>query len=504
METKMAACYVRVSTEEQAQEGFSIAAQEENLVSCCRKNGWVVADIYADEGVSGSTLDRPALSRLRRDAKNHRFSVVLVWKIDRLTRRIHDLSELTEEFASLGIELRSSVEQIEIASAGGRAFLGILGVFAEYERETIRERTRLAIRKRASEGLVQGLPNMIGYRYLGEGRLEVEPEGAAIVRWIFSQYLQGVGTHRLAELLRAADISCLSAERLRREFGSRPQHSVEARLRVIIRNPAYAGYVHIRKEIFPGKHEAIINEQTWREACRLMDSRKEIPNRSHTTNYILSGLITCGQCGGPMYGMREPTRLRDPEERRQHPFYEFYVCGNSCRQHGSSRCCDAGRIRKDEAEQAVVDTLRHLAFHPDDAMVKIPEDDDLTAKKQAIVQSLAQVERSQQKWYDAFEHTPGLEEAAIQRIRDLGEKRKALTDELARVETSMQRRGPRLSRDQVLKYLEYVSKELDHASPDQLREIIRTLVRKVTVVPTSEIYRRHRLKKVLVDLYPLQ
>lgn len=102
--------YARVSTEDAAREGHSIPAQKERLLAFCKAQGWAVGDIYSDEGISGAKLDRPELSRLRRDAAEKRINMVLVWKVDRLSRKVSHLASLVEEFDRSGCALRSVTE----------------------------------------------------------------------------------------------------------------------------------------------------------------------------------------------------------------------------------------------------------------------------------------------------------------------------------------------------------------------------------------------------------
>ncbi|MGE5591001.1 MAG: recombinase family protein, partial [Bacillota bacterium] len=112
--------YLRVSTEDQAREGYSIPAQKERLLAFCQAQDWTVAGVYADEGVSGAKLDRPQLAKLREDVAAGRVNMVLVWKTDRLSRRVSHLAQLVEEFDRHGCALRSATEPFDTSHAAGR------------------------------------------------------------------------------------------------------------------------------------------------------------------------------------------------------------------------------------------------------------------------------------------------------------------------------------------------------------------------------------------------
>ena len=152
---KRAALYIRVSTLEQAQEGYSIGAQKERLLAFCKAHDWLVADFYIDGGYSGSNLDRPGIQKLI--AETGSFDLVLVMKLDRLSRSQRDTLYLIEDvFLPAGVDFISMAESFDTSTPFGRAMIGILSVFAQLEREQIKERTFMGRVERAKEGLFHG------------------------------------------------------------------------------------------------------------------------------------------------------------------------------------------------------------------------------------------------------------------------------------------------------------------------------------------------------------
>ena len=138
---KKAAIYIRVSTIEQAQEGYSIGEQKERLIAYCKAQDWIIADIYIDGGYSGSNLKRPAIQKLM--SETHKFDIVLVHKLDRLSRSQRDTLYLIEEiFLPNKIDFVSMQESFDTSSPFGKAMIGLLAVFAQLEREQIKERLR--------------------------------------------------------------------------------------------------------------------------------------------------------------------------------------------------------------------------------------------------------------------------------------------------------------------------------------------------------------------------
>ena len=166
--------YVRVSTEEQAREGLSLEAQEARIRAYCEAKGWKLVRIYRDEGFSGKDLNRPALQELLRDLKADGIQAVVVAKLDRLTRSVKDLGYLIDELFD-GIALASVEESLDTTTAGGRFVLHILGAVAQWERETVSERTRNTLRYKRERGEWVGrIP--YGFKIGPDGRLVEDPE----------------------------------------------------------------------------------------------------------------------------------------------------------------------------------------------------------------------------------------------------------------------------------------------------------------------------------------
>ena len=159
------AIYLRVSTEEQAKEGYSIRAQEEKLRAYTMIKEWLLFDVYSDEGISGKDIDgRPEIKRLLDDVKSGKVNNVLVYKIDRLTRSTKNLIELVDLFNQHNCAFNSLNESIDTASATGRMFLKIVGIFAEFERENLIERINLGIERKVKEGYAL-CKNIVSYGY---------------------------------------------------------------------------------------------------------------------------------------------------------------------------------------------------------------------------------------------------------------------------------------------------------------------------------------------------
>jgi DNA invertase Pin-like site-specific DNA recombinase len=194
--------YVRVSTEKQANEGHSLAAQRAKLAAYCELYGLELVTVHADEGASGSKMSgRPGLEAALADVRSRRADVLLVLKLDRLTRSTRDLGDLLDDAGRRGWALMSVSEQLDTSSASGRLVVGVLGVVAQWEREATAERTASVMRSMAAEGRYTGGRVPYGYRLEEGGRLVVEDAEQVALQAIRELRASGLSLRKVAAVL---------------------------------------------------------------------------------------------------------------------------------------------------------------------------------------------------------------------------------------------------------------------------------------------------------------
>lgn len=185
-----AALYARVSTEEQIQN-FSIENQLEHLRKTCEQKSYQVYKEYVDPSWSGTTIDRPALTRLLNDAREKLFDVVLVYKLDRLFRSNRHMYNTLAEWEERGISVSSVTEPFDTTTTMGKAYLGMASTFAEWERNTFMERSQQGIRKAVESGIYSGGIVAYGYRLnTNTKRLEIDEQESKVIRDIFGWILE--------------------------------------------------------------------------------------------------------------------------------------------------------------------------------------------------------------------------------------------------------------------------------------------------------------------------
>lgn len=293
-------CYIRVSTQEQAKEGYSIGAQTERLKSYCVARGWLAHEMYIDPGYSGAKLERPALKKLVSDALKHKIDLVLVYKLDRLSRSQKDTLYLIEDvFIKNDVAFVSINENFDTSTAFGRAMIGILSVFAQLEREQIKERTQMGRTERAKSGLWHGggyFP--IGYDYnIEENELTINEYEAMQVREVFDLFVnKHYSFHRIQQ--------CMTGKGYKHKHGCWNNAST---IKNVLSNNIYVSLITWEGIDYQGQHKAILADDIFKSAqVRLEETgwkRGEIPKKSpFDATQMLSGVIFCQNCGGRYYG----------------------------------------------------------------------------------------------------------------------------------------------------------------------------------------------------------
>lgn len=276
---KNAALYIRVSTDAQAEEGYSIEAQQKALISYCELNHIKSYELYVDGGYSGANLDRPRMQDLIEDIKTGKIDAVIVYKLDRLSRSIADTIDLYYKlFKTYNCCFISVKDGFDNKNKLADIVIPIFSSYAEQERENIRMRTRMGMLERIKEGYWPGGGTPpFGYDYDQNSGTLIPNANADDVRNIFQLYLDGYSTTQLAEMYDVANDSQITA---------------------ILKRRTYLGVIPYNDEEYEGKHQPIIDEETWYRVQAELERRST--KKAVTSPHLLTGLLVCGKCGAKM------------------------------------------------------------------------------------------------------------------------------------------------------------------------------------------------------------
>ncbi|QWU17335.1 site-specific DNA recombinase [Paenibacillus sophorae] len=394
-----AAIYIRVSTDMQAEEGFSIEGQRSRLTSFSESQDWSIYDFYVDDGYSAKDLKRPDMQRMLADMEERKFDVVLVYKLDRLTRSVADLHALLKTFDLHGVKFKSSTEIFETTTAMGRFFITLVGAMAEWERGTISERVRFGVEQMVAEGRRPG--GVLPYGYTQQGQLI--PEEAELIREVRDMYLSGMGYKTIAMKLNRSDKQ------------RRGHDWTDGTVGYTLENPFYAGiirlgsktaagtYVNSKRDervkcIYgKGSHEAIFTQEEYDEIKAFM-ARKAKGGYSRINTYWFSGVLRCGRCGAAMFGRLTTKRTTTKGDVRT----QYYICSN--RHH--IKTCDLPIFRQIHVEHLVLQYIERLQVDMErlkEEAQRITEDE---GKKKTEIdkekRELAKISERREKWQYMF------------------------------------------------------------------------------------------------------
>ena len=372
-----AAIYTRVSTEDQAREGYSLDVQRDYLIDFAKREGFQIhfsdskSKIYIDDGFSGYSLDRPAMSQLLQDARARKFDLILVYKLDRFSRRLRDILNILDELDSLGVQFKSATEPYDTTTSSGKLMLQQLGSFAEFERNRIIERVVPGMVRGVQAGHWQGARySPFGYRYdKTTKRLSIEESEAKLVREIFKRYIAGESTQEIGGDFYERKVPSRSGG----EFNS-------SLIRRIIRNKIHIGklvwnehhydkkqrtlrgYRYVKNdpsEIIEadGLHEAIISEDVFYRAQSIMDrNRKGKFYKRHKRDYPVSGILTCAKCGSSYHGIYNVSNHMTGEKRA------YYRCSGRA---SKNIHCGNSDLRAEIPEAHIFGILESLFSSPE-------------------------------------------------------------------------------------------------------------------------------------------
>lgn len=460
----LAATYERVSTEEQAKEGFSLEAQSDANKKTIVTEGWNFYKSFIDPGVSGKNLKRKGVQAMFKAIEDGHVQVVVVHKLDRLTRNVGDLNYLIGFFEKHNVKLVSVTEKLDTSTAMGRMFVFMLGIFAQWYRENLSEEVIKGMSKRAEKGIHNVTVNLYGYQRDENGQLLIIEEEAKWVKWIFDQYIGGKGTTNIAKELNRLSI--------RRNQGARwDQHKVM----MTITNLHYTGMVHWKVATAPedsrivrqGVHEPIVSMETYDKAQLILERRREGTISLNSYDYVFGGIVKCGKCGASYQAKYNKRKLKDGTPA----MYRGYSCANNDK-HGT---CDQSGISEDNMVKLLFANVDLLTRLPDAYESQIIEDNGIADIEHALKQS----ELKRSRWQHAYGDNLMSYEDFAKRMKEEMEHVKELDQQLSEVSPS---HSPTITPDDALVTLEFIREGWGDFGQMERKQVIQALFQKIVIV----------------------
>ncbi len=311
-EKKIVAIYTRVSTTDQAREGHSLEEQEKRLRAMCEANNYKVYKVYTDVGISGkSTENRPAYQQMMKDMKKGKFNLIMAFKMDRISRTIVDFETFFNEIKKYDCGIEFLCEKIDTNGAAGMMFARVLGIFAQFERELIKERTLVGVESAVKKGHIGGKPPL-GYKHKlddsGKHKLkewEIDKDEAEIVKEIFELCASGKTYFQISKILKEKYPNVISSIKRNEETGEEKiiyRKWNDSSISTILNNKSYMGVYEYRKSVknkdtmeIIGVVPAIISEELYND-CQEMIARNG-RNYYRSKNYLFIQKLVCPHCG---------------------------------------------------------------------------------------------------------------------------------------------------------------------------------------------------------------
>lgn len=467
------ACYIRVSTVEQAEEGYSIGAQKERLTAYCKARDWLVYDYYVDGGFSGSNIDRPAMQKLINDVKSKKIDAVLVYKLDRLSRSQKDTLLLIEDvFNKYDVSFVSINENFDTSTAFGRAMVGILSVFAQLEREQIKERMNMGRVARAQEGLFHGggyIP--IGYDYV-DGELKINDYEALQVRELFDLFLKGESINSIRDILHS---------KYTNKYGS--WYSTSSVVSTLV-TPIYKGKVTFGGEVYDGAHDPIVDEKTFDKAyeryeeIRWNKKDSKVKRVPFNAKHLLTGLVHCGNCEARYFAMGNYSGHGD--KKKYFPYYTCYSRAKSNKRMIKDHNCLNKSYSVRYLDEMIIAEIKKLTYNPSIILELQSQEEPMEPRNdnQILENRIAEIEKQINRTIDLYQLGTIPFSQITERINKLKQEQDNLVSQIVEVNETPQK-------------MSYVDAEillstahaiLDSDDLKKKRELVHSLIDKIVLI----------------------
>ncbi len=465
--------YIRVSTTEQAEEGYSVGEQEARLRSYCSAMGFTVNAVHIDPGYSGATLNRPGINQVIKDVRSGCVKKVIVWKLDRLSRSQKDTLVLLEDvFLENGCNFVSLMESFDTATPFGRCIVGILAAFAQMERENIKSRLMMGKQAGLKEGNYYSGITPIGYK----SELQENGKRALVVDSYMSQAVQDM--YRLYSSGRSLGEVGVYVQKKYGVYADRDRRAAADQCSRVLRNPVYAGRVFMNDMEYVGKHEALVSPEVWKQVNDRLAQNQKAYKRAYTgSDGLLSGLLFCGDCGA-----RLSIRQWGWKGSKVNKYICYSVSRCSKRMIRSDSCSNRkNHFNVADLDALVLGEIKKLALDPAslDALVEERSGAPAAPNLDAFRERLANIEKQITRLLNLYQTGIVSLEEIQGRLAALKEERETAQNCLEEAEGES---SGKMSKKEATDALASLAGVIEAGDSDRLYSLVHSLIEKVVVL----------------------
>lgn len=474
--------YPRVSTEEQAEEGYSIQEQIDSIQQWCKDNGHPPATIemYVDDGQSAKDLKRPGIKRLIEDIKEKKYDIVVTTKLNRLSRKLRDILNLIDLMEKNNCGYVSIQEKFDTSTYIGRMQMQMLGVIAEFERERIAEDVRVTMRsiaRKSGDTKKAFTPPHYGYSVV-DNVYVINEEEAAMVREMVQSFLSGKGSYVIAKDLNSRGIKTRNGLKWHSETITHilNNESISGKL---IYNRTYNkdGKRYFRPEnewiVIEDHHQPIIDEDTYNELLKALNGRRQSHKQADNERWLLSGIVKCAHCGATMKGITSKNRSRKDKSIVLKEYFRY-----TCSTYLTKGECFHHAIMRDDIEEFIINYTRDLA-EPDGSKkvkIRVAETKSKDSERQAIIQKFNRLDARIQKQLEAYEDDL-ISAADLKKARErIDNERETLQSSLDQLDKQSEDGDQSKVKSNARRYLSDILSEDRATVKNGLRQVVQQII----------------------------
>ncbi|MFA5031692.1 MAG: recombinase family protein [bacterium] len=531
-----ASIYVRVSTELQEREGCSLGEQERRCRAYCESKGWVLYKVYKDSD-SGRNINRKKLQELIQDAGLGFFNVVVVFKLDRMSRNVKNMHHIIEEFDKREVNFVSITESLDTSSSVGRLTFNMLSSIAEFESDAIGERAYMGMLGKAGKCNYNGGTISDGYKVENK-RLTIDETRTPIIRQIFELYCQGhpetkqeMSTSTIAKWLNEKNYHTNQhTTKAGKLIGGKKWGSET--VRIILSNPVYYGvytwnkYRIKRKDgkvisqqrdrknwvYIENAHEPIVSKEIFLAAQEKLKVKRKASDKECQENYLFNGLLHFSPCGIKLEGWKKTRAIEEKDEIKTYED-KYYRCNPSGwrRIRGlksdeplTPHCedCRLKYVRKEVIEPFLIEQVKNLQGRLPEIrelveklkVCKDTETEDLDNKEQNFIREKRILENEKQRLFDLLKKENIALDKFSQQIKEIAEREKKAEDELflvsvQKAQLSYTEQDASVAEELILQFRDY----LTWATDTEKKPLVQALVKRVDIESNGKVNITFRL-----------